>query len=529
MRFLLGALLLALPASNAGARPPAPKSRRAHARTAAPPAAKAPVRVRYDVSYFRSADPAAVLERRRTLGEVFGSSLLKKLRIVRFEEGYALLYPRRGNEAGARQTAEGHGRVLSARGLGEALVVEHRDWIELPEREVRALAKKRPTPSPVMLPLPPAVSAPAAPSAPSTGTAAAAPFPSPALQAAATAPAPSSPMTTATPPAAPLPSHGREGGGEAAGGTDISTDLPAAVGGSSLAVVAASTAPAADTAPVAAFPAYTPEQRAAAVELRSRLESTLQQYIDQLRRMKRISSDEQTAWYVFDFTSGEKLVEINTDVKLQAASLIKPFIALAFMHEVREGRLAYDDDARRRFEKMIQHSSNIQTNWAMQKLGGPKEVERLLREHYGHVLKEIELVEYIPAGGRTYKNKASVADYGRFLFALWKDELPGAEEIKRLMALPKRDRLHTRTEVPDDAEVYSKTGSTSRLCGDIGVLSIQGPDGRRYAYAVIGIIEKKHSARNYFRWLRARGNIIREISSLVYRGVGTLHGIPSAQ
>jgi beta-lactamase class A len=259
-------------------------------------------------------------------------------------------------------------------------------------------------------------------------------------------------------------------------------------------------------------------------EERRRLEELVDGHLKQLRRQGRIASDERTAWSVYDFTTGEKLVDINADIRLQAASLIKPFLALAFMHQVGAGRLEYDAASRAQMERMIQHSDNASTNWVMRRLGGPAAAAALLRKNYGDILQDVELVEYIPPGGRTYRNKASVSDYSRFLFALWKDKLSGSAEIKRLMALPKRDRLHTGADVPEDTEVYSKTGTTRRLCGDMGVLSAKGPDGKQYAYTVIGIIEKKHPARHYLRWMKSRGDVIREISGLVYHAIGALHG-----
>jgi len=178
---------------------------------------------------------------------------------------------------------------------------------------------------------------------------------------------------------------------------------------------------------------------------------------------------------------------------------------------------------------MVQHSDNAATNWAMRRLGGPVAVQRLLKSRFGSMLQDMEIVEYIPRGGRTFRNKASARDYGRFLLALSKAELPGSAEIKRLMALPKRDRLTTGTSLPDDTEVYSKTGSTSHLCGDMGVVTAKGPDGRQYAYTVIGIIEKKHAARHYGSWLRSRGDVIREISGMVYGMIGSLHGFSPAR
>ena len=57
------------------------------------------------------------------------------------------------------------------------------------------------------------------------------------------------------------------------------------------------------------------------------------------------------------------------------------------------------------------------------------------------------------------------------------------------MALPGSDRIYTGPrEIPKGAKVYNKTGSTARLCGDMGILSIQGRVGKRYPYTVIGVI-----------------------------------------
>jgi beta-lactamase class A len=179
-------------------------------------------------------------------------------------------------------------------------------------------------------------------------------------------------------------------------------------------------------------------------------------------------------------------------------------------------------------ERMIQRSDNGSADWIMHRLGGPAAVQRILRERYGDMLPGVEVKEYIPSSGRTYRNKATARDYSRFLLSLWRDELPGSKEIKRLMALPKRDRLRTGVALPDDVAVYDKTGSTSRLCGDMGVLMVKGADGRDYAYTLIGIIEKRRSARHYFRWLKSRGDVIRDISGLVYRSLGSIHGFAQA-
>ncbi|MCF6290552.1 MAG: class A beta-lactamase-related serine hydrolase [Desulfobacterales bacterium] len=249
----------------------------------------------------------------------------------------------------------------------------------------------------------------------------------------------------------------------------------------------------------------------------SALEAVLERYIKQLRRKGRIAGDESTGWLVYDLTSRTSLVDINVDRSFQAASMIKPFLALAFFHRVKEGRIKYGPRSRSKMAAMIQRSNNSATNWVMRQVGGPAAIQKLLTQHYGAIFTRTSIVEYIPAGGQTYRNRASLGDYLQFLAALWRGRLPYAKEIRRLMALPGRDRLYNGTVVPQGTLVYNKTGTTAHLCGDMGILAPRGKDGQRYPYAIVGIIEKKNRARNYGKWKMARGNVIRQVSSMVYR------------
>jgi beta-lactamase class A len=156
----------------------------------------------------------------------------------------------------------------------------------------------------------------------------------------------------------------------------------------------------------------------------------------------------------------------------------------------------------------------------LRKIGGPKAAERVLKRKYPGIFQDTRIVEYIPRGGRTYRNKASAHDYSRFLYAVWKEDIFGAREIKRLMALPGRDRILTGVaSIPVSTRVYNKTGSTARVCGDMGILIVEGPDGKRYPYTVIGIIEKERRTRDYATWIRSRGAVIRNVSGIIYRGI----------
>ncbi|WP_165840086.1 serine hydrolase [Motiliproteus coralliicola] len=250
----------------------------------------------------------------------------------------------------------------------------------------------------------------------------------------------------------------------------------------------------------------------------------MEAYIKELRRKGRISADERTGWSVFDFTTGEKLVTINEEAQFQAASLIKPFIAAAFFHRVKQQDLFYGPKSRRHMERMIHHSDNPSTNWVMRQVGGPQAVQRILKQHYPGIFRTTSIVEYIPAGGKTYRNKASIRDYSRFLYALWEDNIVGAREIKRLMSLPGTDRIYTGARaVPVGTQVLNKTGSTARLCADMGILNVQGPDGKRYPYTLIGIIEKQENASNYTSWIRSRSKVIRDVSNIVYQGIAQRH------
>jgi len=306
-----------------------------------------------------------------------------------------------------------------------------------------------------------------------------------------------------------------------AGASRIATASSAVAGSSGVSMTKTATAPPA--MPVSRRSRMTSTERTREIH---NLEAAVEDYINRLRKDGKLDPDERTGWSVYDFTTGEKLVTINEDEQFQAASLVKPFIAAAFFYKVEKGELVYGRESRRHMERMIQRSNNASTNWVTRKVGGPQAVQRILKQQYPGIFQEIHLVEYIPAGGKTYRNKASVHDYSRFLYALWKENIAGAREIKRLMALPGSDRIYTGVRVvPKGTKVYNKTGSTARVCGDMGILSVKGLDGKWYPYTVIGIIEKERNAANYTSWIRSRGNIIRDVSSIVYQSIAQNHNI----
>ena len=255
----------------------------------------------------------------------------------------------------------------------------------------------------------------------------------------------------------------------------------------------------------------------------TKVERTIAEYIDNLRSKGVINNDESTGWMVYDLENDRNLVDINADFEFQAASMIKPFVALAFFHKVKEGKLQYDAQSKRQMEAMIQRSSNDATNYIMRKAGGPKQCNDTLKRYYGQIFKKTDIKEYIPADGRTYVNSATPADYVRFLRSLWNMELPYGKEIRRVMALPGRDRLYYGTNIPRGTLVYNKTGTTAHLCGDMGILVTKTRKGDIYPYAIVGIIERRSKASNYGQWVASRSRVIRDVSMLVYEGLKKDH------
>lgn len=269
-----------------------------------------------------------------------------------------------------------------------------------------------------------------------------------------------------------------------------------------------------------------------AASSRNDLQERVNSYISNLRRRGIIKADEKTAWSVYDFKKREKLVSINENSAFQCASMIKPFIALAYFYKCKydNKHYHYHDNVRKKMEAMIRYSDNHATNFFIRLLSKkpknqrPMEVEKILKRYAPGIFQQIRIREYIPRNGRTYRNKASARDYSRFLYALWHDELPHSHELKRLMGLHNSDRISVGVDiVPSVTKVYDKTGTTARLCGDMGIMEALGRDGNTYPYTFIGIIEKQHRAKNYGQWARSRSNVIRSISSMVYADMKQRH------
>ena len=256
------------------------------------------------------------------------------------------------------------------------------------------------------------------------------------------------------------------------------------------------------------------------------LEDKVDKAVKSMRNRGMILSNERTSWSIFDFTSGQKLVSINEDRPMQAASMIKPFIGQAFFirHNANPKLYPYTSKEKHILEKMLRYSNNTATNQMINIVGKqskqshrPVTVEKVLKSFNPALFQQTSIVEFIPPDGRTYRNSASAHDYSRFLFAMWNQNLPYAEEIQHYMSLSNRDRITTGVRnIPASVKVIDKTGSTSQMCGDMGIVVARDKRGKLYPYTFIGMIERDQGSKIYTQWIQARGNVLRKISGLVY-------------
>jgi len=260
----------------------------------------------------------------------------------------------------------------------------------------------------------------------------------------------------------------------------------------------------------------------------SNLEADIDRYIKGLRFKGVLASTDRTSFVVYDVTKQKKVVSINEDQTMMAASLIKNFIMLAYFHEVKHKRLEHTTKNRQQLRQMIQRSANTSTNYFIRLLGGPRGVERILKWNYPY-FKKTRIVEYIPVNGRTYRNMTSAHELNIFYNQLWLGNLPYSNKMKYYLGLPNGDRMHDKTCIPSNVRVYHKTGTVYGLVADSGILAIIDPQGKQRAYIFTGIIEDrtKTSNRNrseaFWSWVGRRSDTLRRVSEAVYEYIYEVH------
>ena len=260
----------------------------------------------------------------------------------------------------------------------------------------------------------------------------------------------------------------------------------------------------------------------------SPLEANFESYIKSRRSRKILASTDRTSFVVYDISKNKKLVSINEDRQMMAASLIKNFVMLAYFHEVKYGRQAHTNVNKGNLTAMIQWSSNTSTNYFIRLLGGPARVNKILRSNYPY-FKQTRIVETIPPSGRTYRNMTSARDLSTFFLRLWQGKLPHSEKMKWYFKLKNGDYIYKQTYIPSSVEVYNKTGTVYGLVGDGGVLVLRDPQGRARPYIFIGLMEdrtktnRRNRWQSFYDWKNRRAYILRRLSEQAYKYIYEKH------
>lgn len=275
------------------------------------------------------------------------------------------------------------------------------------------------------------------------------------------------------------------------------------------------------------------ERRAAFryVRRKRKLETAIKRYIRALRRCRQLKRGERVYVLVYDH-SGCKVVAIRQKSSFSAASLIKLYVMWAVYQRAhrkspttkgKHSSQAFPKDITMAIGDMMQISDNRATNHLIREyLGGGKsrkglkEINRLLRQHH---MKRSKLVELIPKGGRTYRNKTSAADLHRFLLLLKKRRLISRRSSKAMLQVMLRS-MENRGKTLYLRDVYhikaaTKTGYTRRTNGVAGIFWL--PSKKRAAYQLVAVISRPYK-RRYRRWWKVRSSaIIQRLSEMTYR------------
>lgn len=270
------------------------------------------------------------------------------------------------------------------------------------------------------------------------------------------------------------------------------------------------------------------------------LELMIANHISELTRKGLIANDEKISFYVYDFTEDKELIAVNADETIQAASMIKPFIALAYLDEISRGNIAQDSETLNYVEWMIRRSDNVSTNLVIERIGGPGKVQSILSERYGHIFQQTQVIDYIPiyshdikkvkelklklpenipSGKSYYSNLSSAKDYFRFLDALLHDQLPDSAVLKQFMSQTVYNRLVSQVfGAPKELKLYNKTGTTARVCGDIALLEGRDRFGNKYFYTTVAVIEKSSRVKGGLveekKWVKKCEDNIRHLSAI---------------
>jgi hypothetical protein len=195
--------------------------------------------------------------------------------------------------------------------------------------------------------------------------------------------------------------------------------------------------------------------------------------VQRLYESDRLKESEKVGVSVTNVRTG-RCVGLNLKDQFQIASIVKNFVAWGILDGVERKKIVFSPELANDLQQMLQNSKNDATNRCFDRLGGPHALQRLVMDRFKNFGFGTEIVEKIPPGGTTYKNKSTPIALSNLLTAIFHRKSLPAEVIYDLTALPGPDRFLNRTPggLVNESHSHGKTGTTAKLSGDISILEI---------------------------------------------------------
>jgi len=238
-------------------------------------------------------------------------------------------------------------------------------------------------------------------------------------------------------------------------------------------------------------------------DLMAALTSALEKagHAESLRRKKMAVS-------VVDLTPKKRIyyAAINGNHMMYAASLPKIAALLAYVEAVKEGRLPWDDDVRKRLSRMINASSNADATWAMEQVGLGY-IEKVLRKpgrcFYGDRYGGQWLGKPYRKDGaskrdplRGLSHGATTRQTARWFVLLDKGLLVGPKESQRMLSVvspPKvRHKFVKGLASVDGVRILARKSGTWRTYHSDSIL-VEHENGVRYV--AVGMLDHPRGGR----------------------------------
>lgn len=259
---------------------------------------------------------------------------------------------------------------------------------------------------------------------------------------------------------------------------------------------------------------------------------------------------EKTAWAAYDLKTNKQILGIHENEPMRAASMIKSFVALAYLVTKGADLTALD---KKKVQFIIDYKTktmdqatlnrlpsgseytkaNALTTEMIKALGGPSGVmDKLAKILPQKCMEGVNINETIDNDGTTYKNTLTpnaLVEFYKYLYEKRTEE--PYKTLLNLLVTEKRDSIYDGVPaIPADMDVANKSGTTGLSRGDGGIILAKDKDGTSHPYIFVSMFsrgtptpvgqpEDTTKYPNYTADTRKRANISREVSGKIYKGL----------